>query len=99
MVDLLLASITAVAHLFDEFRRNLRSESGLGVMILTFTLGYSILPVLIIEGCHSGADLDLSPLPTILFSFIDIALLSLIKLNAVEIYLELHDVVILAPSK
>ena len=99
LVDLLLASITAVAHLLDEFRRSLRSESGLGVMILTFTLGYFILPVLIIEGCHSGADLDLSPLPTILFSFIDIALLSLIKLNAVEIYLELHDVVILAPSK
>ena len=68
-------------------------------MIRTFTLGYSILPVLVIEGCNPGAHLDLSPLPFILLSFRDIALLSLINLEPVEIYLELQDVMILAPSK
>ena len=68
-------------------------------MILTFTLGYFILKVLIKEGCHSRADLDFSPFPTVLFSSIDISLLSLINLNAIEINLELHDVVVLTPSK
>ena len=98
-MDLLLASIAALTYLLNEFRCSLRSESGLGVMILTFTLGYSILKVLIKEGCHSRADLDFSPLPTVLFSSIDISLLSLINLNAIEINLELHDVVVLTPSK
>ena len=57
------------------------------------------MPNLVIEGCHLGADLDLSPIPLVILSFLNISLLSLIYLDPVEINFELHDVIMFGASE